>query len=54
MTGLLDVAGELAARDTAPQQTRYHRGAHETVGTLLRARASVPDKLREFATWCGV
>ncbi|MDT0342673.1 helix-turn-helix domain-containing protein [Streptomyces litchfieldiae] len=42
------------AKEVAPQQTRYHPGVHETVGTLLRARARVADPLREFASWCGV
>jgi transcriptional regulator with XRE-family HTH domain len=42
------------ARRVAPQQTRYHPGVHETVGTLLRARAAASEKLREFAAWCGV
>jgi hypothetical protein len=38
----------------APQQTRYHPGVHETVTTLLRARAKAPGQLLEFANWCGV
>jgi len=42
------------ARQAAPQQTRYHPGAHETVATLLRARAKASGDLLEFAQWCGV
>lgn len=42
------------ARRVAPQQTRYHPGVHETIGTLLRARQRAADPLREFAQWCGV
>lgn len=42
------------AQRVAPQQTRYHPGVHETVGTLLRARRRATDPLREFAQWCGV
>lgn len=42
------------ARHVAPQQTRYHPGVHETVSTLLRARAKAPGELLEFAGWCGV
>lgn len=42
------------ARKVAPQQTRYHPGVHETVATLLRARAKAPGQLLEFANWCGV
>lgn len=42
------------ARKTAPQQTRYHPGVHETVATLLRARAKASGDLLEFANWCGV
>lgn len=42
------------ARKVAPQQTRYHPGVHETVATLLRARAKAPGELLEFANWCGV
>ncbi|WP_326597026.1 helix-turn-helix domain-containing protein [Streptomyces sp. NBC_01803] len=42
------------ARTVAPQQTRYHPGVHETVGTLLRARARATDELRDYALWCGV
>ncbi|QQM42814.1 helix-turn-helix domain-containing protein [Streptomyces liliifuscus] len=42
------------ARKAAPQQTRYHPGVHETVATLLRARAKASGDLLEFANWCGV
>ncbi|TDC15321.1 XRE family transcriptional regulator [Streptomyces sp. 8K308] len=42
------------ARTTAPQLTRYHPQVHETVGTLLRARAKPTKELQEFAMWSGV
>ncbi len=42
------------AKREAPQLTRYHPEVHETVGTLLRARAKAADPLREFARWSGV
>ncbi|MFD5696835.1 helix-turn-helix domain-containing protein [Streptomyces lasiicapitis] len=42
------------AKGVAPQQTRYHPGVHETVATLLRARAKAPDPLMKYAQWCGV
>ncbi|MDT0342456.1 helix-turn-helix domain-containing protein [Streptomyces litchfieldiae] len=42
------------ARKVAPQLTRYHPHVHETVGTLLRARAKAGEQLREYAQWSGV
>ncbi|MFE6284927.1 helix-turn-helix domain-containing protein [Streptomyces sp. NPDC057877] len=42
------------ARQAAPQQTRYQPSVHETVSTLLRARAKAPDPVVAFAQWCGV
>ncbi|MFR9724444.1 helix-turn-helix domain-containing protein [Streptomyces sp. MS19] len=42
------------ARRIAPQQTRYHPGVHETVGTLLRAHRTAPARLRDLANWCGI
>lgn len=42
------------AKDAAPQLTRYHPHVHESVGAMLRARASAPDPLRDFAMWSGV
>ncbi|GAA1687400.1 helix-turn-helix domain-containing protein [Streptomyces yatensis] len=44
----------LKARETAPQMTRHHPQVHETAAALRRARARVPDPLREFSLWCGV
>ncbi|OKH95871.1 helix-turn-helix domain-containing protein [Streptomyces uncialis] len=49
--GALDALYE--ARKVSPQQTRYHPTTHSTVGVLLRARPSVPDRLRSFAGWSG-
>jgi transcriptional regulator with XRE-family HTH domain len=42
------------ARKAAPQQTRYHPGVHETVATLLRAKAKAAEPVVRFAQWCGV
>jgi hypothetical protein len=42
------------ARAVAPQQTRHHPQVHETAAALRRARAKLPDPLREFSLWCGV
>ncbi|MGW7005241.1 helix-turn-helix domain-containing protein [Streptomyces sp. NPDC054933] len=42
------------AKQIAPQQTRYHPSVHETVGTLLRAKAKAADPVVKFAQWCGV
>ncbi|MFD7548416.1 helix-turn-helix domain-containing protein [Streptomyces sp. NPDC059816] len=39
------------ARRVSPQQARYHPTTHATVGVLLRARPSVPERLRTFAQW---
>ncbi|MFE9886291.1 helix-turn-helix domain-containing protein [Streptomyces scopuliridis] len=44
----------LKAKAAAPQQTRHHPQVHETAAALRRARAKVPDTLREFSLWCGV
>jgi transcriptional regulator with XRE-family HTH domain len=44
------------AKSVAPQQTRYSPSVHETVSTLLRAKARVreADPVLNFARWCGV
>lgn len=42
------------AKRVAPQQTRYQPSVHETVATLLRARAKASDPVVKFAQWCGV
>ncbi|MER8002824.1 helix-turn-helix transcriptional regulator [Streptomyces sp. NPDC095613] len=47
-------ASLLKAKELAPQQTRHHPQVHETAAALRRARAKVPDPLREFSLWCGV
>ncbi|MFJ2176245.1 helix-turn-helix domain-containing protein [Streptomyces sp. NPDC087851] len=44
----------LKAKAAAPQQTRHHPQVHETAAALRRARARVPDPLRDFSLWCGV
>lgn len=44
------------AKEIAPQQTRYSPTVHETVSTLLRAKARAReiDPVLTFAHWCGV
>jgi transcriptional regulator with XRE-family HTH domain len=53
-----DVAGALksmfTARRIAPQQTRYHPLARETVYALARAERRSTESLRGFAAWMGV
>jgi transcriptional regulator with XRE-family HTH domain len=53
-----DTAGALAsmytARRIAPQQTRYHPLARETVYALARAERRSTESLRGLAAWMGV
>lgn len=42
------------ARRLAPQQTRYHPQAAETVRALLHLRRRSPDRLSQMASWVGV
>jgi transcriptional regulator with XRE-family HTH domain len=44
----------LTARKIAPQQTRYHPMARETVYALARAERRSSDTLRGLAAWMGV
>ncbi|MDT3400092.1 helix-turn-helix transcriptional regulator [Streptomyces sp. B1866] len=44
----------LKARQQAPQQTRYHPQTIEVSAAIRRAKARIPDELREFCLWCGV
>ena len=50
--GVLDSL--LTARRIAPQQTRYHPMARETVFALARAERRSTDSVRGLATWMGV
>ncbi|MFF4406615.1 helix-turn-helix domain-containing protein [Streptomyces sp. NPDC001404] len=43
----------LQARRMAPQQTRYHSGARETIRGLVHARRKTPDTLDNLAAWIG-
>lgn len=42
------------ARRLAPQQTRYHPGARETIKGLVQAARRTPDTLNSMATWIGL
>ncbi|MGH3980379.1 MAG: helix-turn-helix domain-containing protein [Pseudonocardiaceae bacterium] len=42
------------ARQTAPQQTRYHPQVHETVRALARAEKRRTDTLANFVGWLGI
>lgn len=55
-TGRTDACLEslTVARRLAPQQTRYHPQAAETVRALLHLRRRSPDRLSQMASWVGV
>jgi transcriptional regulator with XRE-family HTH domain len=55
-TGRTDAAlGSLVtARKLAPQQTRYHPGARETIKGLVHAARQTPDSLNHMAAWIGL
>ncbi|MER7851433.1 helix-turn-helix transcriptional regulator [Streptomyces bacillaris] len=44
----------LAARRTAPEQTRYHPGARETIRGLVHLSRRAPEPLRNMAAWIGM
>ncbi|MFD3414991.1 helix-turn-helix domain-containing protein [Streptomyces cyaneofuscatus] len=44
----------LAARRTAPEQTRYHPGARETICGLVDLSRRAPEPLRNMAAWIGM
>jgi hypothetical protein len=44
----------LTARRLAPQQTRYHPGARETVRGLVQTARRTPDALDHLAAWVGL
>jgi transcriptional regulator with XRE-family HTH domain len=44
----------LTARQLAPQQTRYHPGARETIKGLVYMRRTTPDALDNLASWIGL
>lgn len=42
------------ARRAAPEQTRYHPGARETISGLVHIARRTPDTLSQMATWVGL
>ncbi|OON72618.1 helix-turn-helix domain-containing protein [Streptomyces tsukubensis] len=44
----------LAARRAAPEQTRYHPGARETIRGLVHTSRRTPDSLSHIASWIGM
>lgn len=55
-TGRTDAAltSIVTARHTAPEQTRYHPGARETIKGLVHISRSAPDSLGHMAAWIGL
>lgn len=55
-TGHNDAALEhlLDARKAAPEQTRYHPGARETIRGLVHLSRRTPDTLNNMAAWVGL
>jgi XRE family transcriptional regulator, fatty acid utilization regulator len=55
-TGLADKAlvHLVEARKTAPEQTRYHPGARETIRGLVHLARRTPDTLNHMAAWVGL
>ncbi|ADI07403.1 putative DNA-binding protein [Streptomyces bingchenggensis BCW-1] len=44
----------VTARKLAPQQTRYHSGARETIRSLIHLSRRTPDTLDHLAAWVGL
>ena len=42
------------ARHAAPEQTRYHPGARETIRGLVHLARRTPDTLNHMAAWVGL
>lgn len=55
-TGHTDAALEhlVQARRAAPEQTRYHPGARETIRGLVHVARRTPDTLNHMAAWVGL
>ncbi|MFI8852586.1 helix-turn-helix transcriptional regulator [Streptomyces sp. 891-h] len=55
-TGRCDAALEsvVTARKLAPEQTRYHPGARETINGLVAQRRRTPDSLDNMAAWLSL
>lgn len=54
--GLTDAALKhlVEARKAAPEQTRYHPGARETIRGLVHLSRRTPDTLNHMAAWVGM
>ncbi|GAA2509794.1 helix-turn-helix transcriptional regulator [Streptomyces thermolineatus] len=48
------LASLVAARRAAPEQTRYHPGARETITGLVHAARRTPESLNHMAAWIGL
>jgi hypothetical protein len=44
----------VAARRAAPEQTRYHPGARETIRGLVHLSRRTPESLGSMAAWVGM
>ncbi|MFI8163501.1 transcriptional regulator, partial [Streptomyces microflavus] len=55
-TGRTDAAlnSLVEARRTAPEQTRYHPGARETITGLVHISRRTPESLGHMAAWIGL
>lgn len=55
-TGQTEAALEhlVQARRAAPEQTRYHPGARETIRGLVHVARRTPDSLNHMAAWVGL
>lgn len=55
-TGRTDAAlsSLVEARKAAPQQTRYHPGARETIKGLVHQQRRTSDTLSHMAAWIGL
>lgn len=55
-TGHVEAALEhlVEARRAAPEQTRYHPGARETIRGLVHVARRTPDTLNHLAAWVGL
>jgi lipopolysaccharide biosynthesis regulator YciM len=55
-TGRWDAALQslLTAREIAPQQTRYHPTARETIQGLVHHQRRTPETLGHMASWVGL
>lgn len=48
------LASLIEARRAAPEQTRYHPGARETISGLVHTARRTPDTLTHMAAWIGL